>query len=243
MWNQGMSWENSTFSHPICISNKGWCTNCGPVKGRCSEVLEYLTTRCHIYGCVCHHCSHPAGCECWQQGKWGVAGATRGLEQVPPACEFSKEGKQTLRTMTKSNVLVKCVTSVENTASHVPSLLNTLNTFCGRFDNTAVTTPGEKERMSLSALPALLLRLQRHHCTDANRKTIHSGAQYFSGGTGSWTSYQTGIRLLWSSKDVNLCVSHESIRNPLLIETILNSNDSRFKNLAKNKANNGIETE
>lgn len=92
MWNQGMSWENSTFSHPICISNKGWCTNCGPVKGRCSEVLEYLTTRCHIYGCVCHHCSHPAGCECWQHGKWGVAGATRCLEQVPPACEFSKEG-------------------------------------------------------------------------------------------------------------------------------------------------------
>lgn len=93
MWNLGMSWENSTFSHPICISNKGWCTNCGPVKGRCSEVSEYLTTRCHIYGCVCHHCSHPAGCECWQQGKWGVAGATRRLEQVPPACEFSKEGK------------------------------------------------------------------------------------------------------------------------------------------------------
>lgn len=86
--------------------------------------------------------------------------------------------------MTKSNVLVKCVTSAENTASQVPSLLDTLNKFCGHFDNTAVTTPGEKERMSLSALPGLLLRLQRHHCTDPNRKTIHSGAQYFSGELG-----------------------------------------------------------
>lgn len=129
MWNQGMSWENSTFSHPTCISNKGWCTNCGPVKGRCSEVLEYLTTRCHIYGCVCHQRSHPAGCECWQQGKWGVLQELHDVSnRFHQHVNFPKRGTNTLDYDYIKCVSVCTLTSAENTASQVPSLLDTLNT-------------------------------------------------------------------------------------------------------------------
>lgn len=248
MWNQGMSWEKSTFSHPTCISNKARCTNCGPVKGRCSEVLEYLTTRCHIYGCVCHHCSHPAGYECWQQGKWGVWQELHDVSnRFHQHVNFPKRGTNTLDYDYIRCVSVCTLTSAENTASQVPSLLDTLNTFCGRFDNTALTMPGEKERMSLSALPRLLLRLQRHHSTDANRKTIHSGAQYFSGelGPGLPTRQVSDSYYplrMWTFVCLTNRFEIHSWFKQFSIQTILDSKiDEAY--FAKNKANNGIERE
>lgn len=94
---------------------------------------------------------------------------------------FPKRGTDTLFYDYITCVSVRTLTSAENTASQV---LDTLNKFSGRLDNTAITAPGEKEQMVLSAHARLLLRLQRHFSTDANRKTSHSGAQSFTGELG-----------------------------------------------------------